>query len=94
MKRIRLEAKVLRKRKWSEVLPLDPRDADVRRAKALARDQANGVGQSERARPGWPADAPMAREVPVGWSLPRSVGRPVLSLGCSARGLTVRRWQP
>jgi hypothetical protein len=50
MKRIRLEAKVLRKRQWSEVLPLDPRDADVRRAKALARDQANGVGQSERAR--------------------------------------------
>jgi hypothetical protein len=37
MKRIWKERpKVLRQRTWLEVLPLDPRDPDVLRAKALA----------------------------------------------------------
>jgi hypothetical protein len=38
MKRIRVtKPKVRRERLWSEDLPLDPRDPDVRRAKALSR---------------------------------------------------------
>jgi hypothetical protein len=38
MKRIRMaKPKVRRERLWSEDLPLDPRDPDVRRAKALSR---------------------------------------------------------
>jgi hypothetical protein len=38
MKRIRVEKpKVRRERLWPEVLPLDPRDPELRRAKALAR---------------------------------------------------------
>ena len=38
MKRIRIaKPKVRRERPWSEDLPLDPRDPDVRRAKALSR---------------------------------------------------------
>jgi hypothetical protein len=42
MKRIRIEKpKARRERAWSEVLPRDPRDPDVRRAKAIAR--ANGA---------------------------------------------------
>jgi hypothetical protein len=39
MKRIRMaRPKVRRERLWSEDLPLDPRDPDVRRAKALSRN--------------------------------------------------------
>ena len=38
MKRIRMaKPKVRRERLWSEDLPLDPRDPDIRRAKALSR---------------------------------------------------------
>jgi hypothetical protein len=38
MKRIRIaKPRVQRERLWSEDLPLDPRDPDVRRAKALSR---------------------------------------------------------
>jgi hypothetical protein len=38
MKRIRIaKPKVRRERLWSEDLPIDPRDPDVRRAKALSR---------------------------------------------------------
>jgi hypothetical protein len=38
MKRIRMaKPKVRRERPWSEDLALDPRDPDVRRAKALSR---------------------------------------------------------
>jgi hypothetical protein len=44
MKRIRMEKpKGRRYRRSPEVLPLDPRDPDVRRAKALARAQGNAV---------------------------------------------------
>jgi hypothetical protein len=47
MKRIRTaRRKVRRDRPWPEILPLDPRDPDVRRAKALAR--ANGGGVTSR----------------------------------------------
>lgn len=39
MKRIRMaKPKAWRERLWSEDLPLDPRDPDVRRAKARARN--------------------------------------------------------
>ena len=38
MKRIRIhKPKTARERPWQEVLPADPRDPDVVRAKALAR---------------------------------------------------------
>ncbi len=38
MKRIQIDKpKLRRKEPWPEVLPLDPRDPDVRRAVALAR---------------------------------------------------------
>jgi hypothetical protein len=38
MRRIQIEKQTLpRARRWPEVLPLDPRDPDIRRAKALAR---------------------------------------------------------
>ena len=37
MKRIRIERKVRRQRRWPEALPLDPRDPDVLRAKAPGR---------------------------------------------------------
>ena len=41
MKRIRIQRPRARgERPWSEVLPLDPRDPDVARAKALARQRA------------------------------------------------------
>ena len=41
MKRIRIEkSKGRREPHWLEVLPLDPRDADVLRAKALEQDDA------------------------------------------------------
>jgi hypothetical protein len=39
MKRIRIaKPKVRRESLWSEDLPLDPRDPDIRRAKALSRN--------------------------------------------------------
>jgi hypothetical protein len=38
MRRIRVQKpRVRRERPWPEVFPLDPRDPDVRHAKALAR---------------------------------------------------------
>ena len=38
MKRIRIERpKVRRERPWRDVLPLDPRDPDILRAKSLSR---------------------------------------------------------
>ncbi len=37
MKRIRIERRVRRERDWPEILPPDPRDPDVVRAKALGR---------------------------------------------------------
>jgi hypothetical protein len=41
MKRIRTaKPRVRRERLWSEDLPLDPRDPDVLRAKALARSRS------------------------------------------------------
>ncbi len=44
MKRIRIErSKGRRERHWLEVLPLDPRDVDVLRAKALQRDDERNV---------------------------------------------------
>jgi len=54
-------------RPWDEVLPLDPRDPDVVRAKSLARQRVAGhaprrpQGGRWAARPG----SPNAR--PVGW---------------------------
>ena len=43
MKRIRIDApRVRRDRPWHEVLPPDPRDPDVVRAKALARSRLTG----------------------------------------------------
>jgi hypothetical protein len=36
MKRIRTSTPTIRKRRWPQNLPADPRDADVVRAKALA----------------------------------------------------------
>ena len=45
MKRIRMaKPKARRERLWSEDLPLDPRDPDVRRAKALARSRSPQPG--------------------------------------------------
>ncbi len=43
MKRIRVQKPVQRGRSGSEVLPVDPYDPDVRRAKALARAAGGGV---------------------------------------------------
>lgn len=40
MKRIRVEARTRRQPSWREELPLNPRDPDVIRAKALARARA------------------------------------------------------
>jgi hypothetical protein len=37
MKRIRIQARARREPSWRAELPLDPRDPDVVRAKALAR---------------------------------------------------------
>ncbi len=37
MKRIRIQVRARREPLWHEELPLDPRDPDVVRAKALAR---------------------------------------------------------
>jgi hypothetical protein len=43
MKRIRIQRPRARgERPWHEVLPLDPRDPDVVRIKALARQRAAG----------------------------------------------------
>lgn len=47
MKRIRIEKpKVRQEDRWPEVLPVDPRDPDLLRAKALAR--ANGTAVTSR----------------------------------------------
>ena len=44
MKRVRIEkSKGRREPRWREALPLDPRDVDVLRAKALQRDDERNV---------------------------------------------------
>lgn len=44
MKRIRIEkSRGRREPRWLEVLPVDPRDVDVLRAKALERDGERNV---------------------------------------------------
>jgi hypothetical protein len=44
MRRIRIETvKGRREPRWLEVLPVDPRDVDVLRAKALERTRRGGV---------------------------------------------------
>jgi len=49
MKRIRIQRpQVRRERPWLEVLPLDPRDPDVVRAKALARGANPGHGVTSK----------------------------------------------
>lgn len=40
MKRVRIQARTRREPSWREELPLDPRDPDVIRVKALARARA------------------------------------------------------
>ncbi len=43
MKRIRIDKpRIRREHRWLEILPADPRDPDVIRAKALARPQLTG----------------------------------------------------
>jgi hypothetical protein len=44
MKRIRIQARARREASWREDLPLDPRDPDVVRAKALAVPTQSGSG--------------------------------------------------
>lgn len=52
MKRIRIQAPTARRElSWREELPLDPRDPDVVRAKALSR--ADEVGQGLAGHPVW-----------------------------------------
>jgi hypothetical protein len=48
--------KARRERSWQEALPLDPRDPDVVRAKALARagDRAGGTTAKQSPSPGPP----------------------------------------
>ena len=49
VKRIRIDRpRVRRDSHWHEVLPPDPRDPDVVRAKALARSQLTGSSRSNR----------------------------------------------
>ena len=51
MKRIRIDRpRIRRERDWMEVLPDDPRDPDVVRAKALARTRPADSSQTSRAR--------------------------------------------
>jgi hypothetical protein len=55
MQRIRIDRlRVRRERPWHEVLPLDPRDPDVVRAKALARagDRAGRRTPTQSPSPG------------------------------------------
>jgi hypothetical protein len=48
MKRIRIQAPTRRQPLWREELPLDPRDPDVIRVKALARARAMRALRSAR----------------------------------------------
>ena len=49
MKRIRIDKpRIRREHPWPEGLPVDPRDPDVVRAKALARSQLTGSSRSNR----------------------------------------------
>lgn len=51
MKRVRVEKSAIRRKRHSaEDLPIDPRDPDVVRAKALARNGLTGSSRSDRAR--------------------------------------------
>jgi len=50
MRRIRIQKPVLRVRHDVEILPLDPRDPDIVRAKALLRSQRVGSGLNPGAR--------------------------------------------
>jgi hypothetical protein len=51
MKHIRIDKpRIRRERTWTEDLPVDPRDPDVVRAKALARARQVGTSQTDRAR--------------------------------------------
>ena len=48
MRRIRIQRPQLRRdRPWQEVLPLDPRDPEIRRAKASGRCANPGGGDEE-----------------------------------------------
>jgi hypothetical protein len=50
MKRIRIDKpRIRRERSWPEDLPIDPRDPDVVRAKALARARRAESSQASRA---------------------------------------------
>jgi hypothetical protein len=66
MQRIRIDRRrIRRERPWHEVLPPDPRDLDVVRAKALARarDRAGGRTAGQLPSPGLPrrrADVPLS----------------------------------
>jgi hypothetical protein len=52
MQRIRIhQPKVRRERPWHDVLPPDPRDPDVVRAKALARTGDRAGGRTPRQSP-------------------------------------------
>lgn len=61
MKQIRIQARTRREPSWREELPLDPRDPDVIRAKALAHAHAvpvrRGLGKTEHARQGATRDS-------------------------------------
>ena len=49
MKRIRIDKpRIRREHPWPEGLPVDPRDPDVVRVKALARSQLTGSSRSNR----------------------------------------------
>lgn len=51
MKRIRIDKpRIRRERSWPEDLPIDPRDPDVVRAKALARAQAADSSRTKSAQ--------------------------------------------
>ena len=51
MQRIRIhQPKVRRERPWHDVLPPDPRDPDVVRAKALARARLTGSSRASQAQ--------------------------------------------
>ena len=51
MKRVRIDRSAIRRRRHSaEDLPVDPRDPDVVRAKALARIRLTGSSPGKRAR--------------------------------------------
>jgi hypothetical protein len=57
MQRIRIQRpKGRRQRRWGEVLPLDPRDPQVLRAKALGRSPGGLAGQQGQSNPDRSAD--------------------------------------